>query len=166
MALLQAPPTAHTKGGRFNQVLLNTSESEFSELSLLHIVILSAVCTVLHQCLLTELPHICTANFVLLMKQEKKRLLTVSVNFSGYFQNSPIGPLPSESCSDCSVYRTPFWRGIKLQFPRSSGEQRLLCCPRKPVCISHARQSSVRHAGLAINHDFQGIFFPKSLRYI
>ncbi|TWW66308.1 Tenascin [Takifugu flavidus] len=43
---------------------------------------------------ITELPHICTANFVLLVKQAKKRLLTVSVNFSGYFQNSPIGPLP------------------------------------------------------------------------
>lgn len=86
------PTTVHTKGGRFNQVRLNTSESEFWELSLLHIVILSAVCTALHHCLPTELPHICTANFVLLVKRAKTPLLTVSVNFSGYFQNSPLGP--------------------------------------------------------------------------
>lgn len=90
------PPSVHTKGGRFNQVRLNTSESEWvlrTVMLLLHIVILSAVCTALYHCLLTELPHICTANSVLLMKRAKKRLLTVPVNFSGYF----FGPLSSVS---------------------------------------------------------------------
>lgn len=162
VALLQAPLSVHTKGGRFNQVRLNTSESEWvlrTVMLLRHIVILSAVCTALYHCLLTELPHICTANSVLLMKQARKRLLTVPVNFSGYLRSSSLRLRGSYS-----VERPP--AGIQLQFPRSPVGQRLLCCLRKPVCISHARQSSLKHAGLAINHVFQGIFVPKSLRYI
>lgn len=123
VALLQAPLSVHTKGGRFNQVRLNTSESERvlrTVMLLLHIVILSAVCTALYHCLLTELPHICTANSVLLMKQARKRLLTVPVNFSGYFRSSSLRLRCSYSVElagyNCSFHAGRLARGCSVAY--------------------------------------------------